>query len=645
LIKYLFAILLFSSVSVSAQRLKNNPKVSYDSIHVKGNRFIFIEDYAYYAHQDTVFVLLDTAEFHIRKNNLERTDKFYKSVESRMSKGKVSSLMYQYLFKTDKSVEPHDDESSSQRFYPYQNETITNIGYKYLNVFGSDINDTTKNNPNKWTNILNRSHVHTRKWVLRKNLLFKKNQRIIAENFVDSERLLRRLDYVKDARIYVLDQKSSKDSKVLVTSKDVFPYNFLINPNNDNGAKFGISNINIAGTGHELEYDNIADGGSDYYYRVRNVEGTFIDTELNYANYFRKNGFGISLKRDFLTQETKYAGGAAFSRYKFTETDFNPITDVTNTINYDLQYRDLWVGKAFETSVVSKLLGLKENTNAVVSFRVENSLFSNAPVADDFTNFRFHNRANYLLNIGLTSRVYYKDKFILLFGRTEDIPTGSAFGLVTGYQNGAFRNRVYLGVNFARGGYIPKFGYLNSIFSLGSFISNKEINDGVLKIGVDYFTKLFSFNQFKFRQFIELNFSQTIRPSEEIVLITQNDLGIRGISNYYHRSTTKFNIKLESLLFTPYNVLGFNMAILGFFDLTTTSNNKNTLFSNDVFAGMGGGIRLRNDNLAISTIQLRLGYYPSLPINGFSNLLNAATSTNLNIRDFNFGAPEIISFQ
>lgn len=643
--KYLFTIILFSNFSLFAQQQQKNPRVSYDSIHVKGNRFIFIEEYAYYAHRDTVFVLPDTVEFYIRKNSLERTDKFYQSVENRMSKKKVSSLMYQYLFKSKKNEEPHDDESSSQRFFPYQNDIITDIGYKYLEVFGSDINDTTKNNPNKWTNVLNKSHVHTRKWVLRKNLLFEKDRAIIAENLVDSERLLRRLDYVKDARIYVLDYKSSKNAKVLVTSKDVFPYNFLINPNNDNGARFGISNINIAGTGHELEYDNIADGGSDYYYRVRNVEGTFIDTELNYANYFRKNGFGISLKRDFLTQETKYAGGAAFSKYTFTEIDFNPITDVKNTINYDLQYRDLWVGKAFETSVVSKRLGLKENTNAVVSFRVENSRFSNAPIVDEFTNYRFHNRTNFLLNIGLTSRVYYKDKFILQFGRTEDIPTGSAFGLVTGYQRGAFRNRVYLGASFARGGYIPKFGYLNSIFSLGSFITNNELNDGVFKMGIDYFTKLFSFNQFKFRQFVEINIAQTIRPSEEVVLISQNDLGIRGVSNYYHRSTTKFNIKLESLLFTPYDVLGFNMAILGFFDLTATSNIKNDLFGNDLFAGMGGGIRLRNDNLAISTIQLRLGYYPSLPINGSSNLVNAATSTNLNIRDFNFGAPEVVSFR
>lgn len=636
--------LLYGSTSF-AQQFGKNPEHSLDTIRVKGNRFCFIGDHAYYIHKDTILVLPDTVEFYIRKNNMQRTDKFYNQVETKMSKHKASSLIYDFLFKSAQAHQPHNEESSEQRFTPFESESIKNIDYKFLKIFGSDINDTTINSPSKWAKPLNKIHIHTRKWVVKKNILFNHEEKIDPNVLVDTERLLRKLDYIKDARIFVHDHKKNKTADLVVATKDVFPYNFLVRPNNNNNALFGVSNINIAGIGHEVEYNNIKDGGSDFFYRVRNIEGTFIDSEVNYANHFIRTGYGIFLTKDFQTQDTKYAGGASFSQYEFGEFDFNPISDITSTFTYGRKYRDLWAARAFNTSFVSNFLGLKENTKAVASARIEYSDFFDRPTDAADTNFRYHDHTNFLLSLGLTSRIYYKDKFILQYGRTEDIPTGSAVGVVLGRQKGEFRNRMYLGFTYARGGYIKHFGYLNTLLSIGSFISEEVFNDGVFKISADYFTKLFTFNQFKFRQFIDISFAQAIDPSEEVILRTQNDLGIRGISGYYHHSTTKFNIKVESLLFTPASIMGFRLALFGFLDYTVTDNIRNPFFNKDSFLGVGGGIRLRNDNLAFSTIQLRVGFYPSLPINGANNWINVATSASLNIRDFDFKAPEVIPFR
>ncbi|MEP4091669.1 hypothetical protein [Reichenbachiella sp.] len=630
--------------SIYAQQFEENPDVLMDTIKVKGDRFIFLNDDAYYVRKDTVCIIPDTVDFYVRKNNMKKTDNFYSQVEKKMSKGKVSSMMYDYLFKSKNGNEPHGEESSEQRFTPYENESIKHIGYKPLPVFGSNINDTTINNPSRWEKPLNNVHVHTQEWIIRKNTLFEKNQKIDPDAMVDSERLLRRLDYIKDARIFVHETRRRREADVVVVAKDVFPYNFLYRPNNDNDALFGISNINIAGIGHELEYDYIKSGGSEFFYRIRNIEGTFIDAELNYASHFRKTGFGAFFERDFVTQETKYAGGVSFSRYEFGELNYEPTTDVTSEYFYDRKYEDIWVGRAFNTSVVSDFLGLEENTKAVASVRLEFSDFFDRPVTNADTNFRYHDKRNILFSLGLTSRVYFKDKFILQYGRTEDIPTGSALGIVIGRQKGEFKSRFYIGGNYARGGYIKQFGYLNSIFSLGGFIRNGSLEDGIFKIGMDYFTHLYPINQFKFRQFVNLDFSQAITPDEEYILSTQDHLGIRGLTNYYLRATTRLNIKAESLLFTPINVLGFRLATFAFFDYTMTSNSRNDFFGNDSFMGYGGGIRLRNDNLAISTIQLRVGFYPSAPINTSVSTVGFSTSTQLNIRDFDFRAPEIIPF-
>ncbi len=641
--KYFYSLLLLFYLSSPGQEIKENPEHTIDTVHVKGDRFIFVGEDAYYVKNDSTLFLPDTVEFYIRKNNMERTDAFYKGLEGKLTKRKISRLVYEQLFISHKKDEPHNEGSSSQRFIAYENERMKELRYKYLNVFGSDINDTIADNSNRWTNLLNKSHIHTRRWVVRKNLLFKAGDLISPDSLVNSERLLRRQQFIKDARIYVDEKVRNREADVIITTKDVFPYNFLLNPNNNNGARFGISNINIAGIGHELEYNNIRDGGSEWFYRVRNIEGTFIDGELNISDHFRKTGFGVFLEREFITPQTKYAGGFSLSGYEFGEFDFNPTTDVTSTFTYDLDHRDFWVGRSFTTSLVSSLLGMTENTRAVLAAKIETSDFSDRPPTDATTNFRYHDRTNLLFSLGLTSRSYYKDKFILQYGRTEDIPTGSALGIVFGRQNGEFEDRTYFGFNYARGGYIRKIGYLNAILSVGSFF-DEDLENGVFKIGADYYTRLFPINQFRFRQFVDFNLTNAINPDEETILSTQDHIGISGVTNYYHRSTSRLNFKSTSLLFTPAYILGFRLAVFSFLDFTITTNKRNDFFGRDAFFGFGGGLSLRNDNLAISTIQLRLGVYPNVPINASTDFFNIATSTDFTIRDFDFKAPEIVPF-
>ncbi|WP_420580326.1 hypothetical protein [Reichenbachiella sp.] len=613
-----------------------------DTIKVKADRFVFINDSAYYAKVDTVFILPDTTDFYVRKNNMQRSQEFYQQVEQKMSKSKLSNLMYDYMFVHNES--PKTEELHEQRFMPYERETISSIGFKSLPIFGSTVKDTTIYNPSKWVAPWNKIHIHTQNWVIRKNLTFKTGEHINPNSFVDSERLIRRLKYVKDARIMLLEHSNQKKADVVVVTQDVFPYSLLLSPNNDNDALFGISHSNIGGIGHEFEYDYIRDGGSDFFYRVPNILGTFIDGRLNYAKHFRRDGVSANFERDFVTQEMKYAGGALFSRYIYGEYNYEPISEVTSTYKYDEQYSNFWLGRAFKTNIKTNMLGIDAVTNAVASAGIEYSNFFDRPIVSADTNYRYHDKTTYLISLGLSARNYYKDRFIIQYGRTEDIPTGSAIGVVAGYQQAEFNDRIYLGFNYARGGYVKGFGYINAIASWGSFVGDNGFENGIIRMGADYFTSLISINQIKLRQFVDITLSQSINPYEEYILNTESDLGIRGVRNYYLRATTKFNIKLETVVFTPINLVQFRLATFAFFDYTVTKNIRNDFFDKDHFMGIGGGIRLRNDNLAISTIQIRLGYYPSTPINASTSTFDFSTSSLLNIRDFDFRAPQIIPF-
>lgn len=649
---YLYRIFIFVllsqciSISNAIAQDVAKPQLRTDTVKVKADRFIFIEDYVYYIARDTVLYLHDTVDYYIRKNNLEKTDKFYSQVEQKMSRTKLSRLMYGVFFQNSDGVKQHGEELSEMRFITSQGKTIKKTQLQHLDVFGTNINDTSIHSTNKYLTSANKVHIHTRPWVKRKNLTFKEGDKVNPSDLVNSERLLRRLDYIKDARIFVDNQggRGAKRAKVIVVTKDVFPYNVLLSTNNNNSGVWGLSNINIAGIGHELEYNYIREGGSEFFYRVRNIGGTFIDSELIYANNLFRSGYGGNLDRQFVTQKTKYAGGFELSSFKFSDLDFDENTEEINRFFYDRYFRDIWVGRALATNIKSSLLGFNSKANVVISGRISKEDFSNGPITTPDTNFFLHDKRNFLIGIGLQSRQYYKDKFVISYGRTEDIPTGSSLGIVMGYQSAEFQNRYYLEFNYARGGYLNDFGYLNGILSLGEFFGSDGLTDGIMKIELDYFTRLYPFGQFKFRQFINITYTQALRPQEDILLRNQRDLGIRGASLFFLKTTGLFNIKFESLLFTPINFVGFRMATFAFLDASISTNDKSSTTNTEVYSGMGVGIRLRNDNLAFSTIQLRFGYYPSVPQNANNYNYNVATSTNLNIRDFDFKEPEILSF-
>lgn len=65
-------------------------------------------------------------------------------------------------------------------------------------------------------------------------------------------------------------------------------------------------------------------------------------------------------------------------------------------------------------------------------------------------------------------------------------------------------------------------------------------------------------------------------------------------------------LNTETVVFTPYQPLGFRIAVFGFADFGLIGYSPN-IFKNDFFTSFGLGVRLRNERLVFNTIQIRLG--------------------------------------
>ncbi|MFY0651412.1 MAG: hypothetical protein JXQ96_05235 [Cyclobacteriaceae bacterium] len=653
----LLAITNFLIINESyAQKASKGKQSRYDSVRVKAGHFFVIEKDAYYAANDTVFVLPDTLNYYQKKHHLNQSNKFYNSLVEKLSNKKYSNLLYKLIFEKEeerqakqKAEEATSFEKSRLRYNQYNGHQIGSINLKKLKVFGTNVDDTTKLETSLITRTINKLHFDTRDKIIQHNLLVENGSKINAIELADNERLIRQLDYIKDARIYVREPQGSDAANLYVVTRDVFPLKFDYTTDDEtNNSSIGISNINLFGTGHELENNLVINDpgestfGYDGYYRVRNIQGTFITGELNYVSTFRSKGIGVKAFRPFYTPDVLHAGGVEISHKEHNQLRaYDNVSDSIITIHHRENLQDVWFARSFKAIHLPAILKQRERLRFIVSGRITKRFFHDRPEVRTDMNEAFHRRTNILFSAGLSSRGYYKDRLIRNFGRTEDIPVGTSIQLTSGMQFGEFFNRNYLGLEFSEGDVIQKFGYLKGKFRLGGFFRKGNLEQGVFNLGTEYFSKLYNFNLYRLRQFVTIDYIKGIRRKSQDFININDTNGITGLYNFYLTGTERFFVKTESVLFTPFFLGGFRTAFLGFFDLAVINSDR----AGDVYYGAGFGLRLKNDNLAFNTIQLRLGFYPSLPFEPASTGFSFSTVGNLGLRDFDISRPKIVRFR
>lgn len=498
-------------------------------------------------------------------------------------------------------------------------------------------------------------HVKTHRRIIYNNLSIDEKELIQAQELADNERILRRLPFIKDARILIGESNNGPGLRTTVITRDVFPLRFDINPSDIADTRFGISTINLFGTGHELESDIILNDrgdrkiGHDTYLIIRNIAGSFITASLNRANSFSKEGTGVSFLREFYTPNTLYAGGAELSRYTIRDLRLrngqilSPLTEIDSAfvVSRTRNTQDLWVGRAYKGNNLPAFLDLKR-WRIVAAARINRVNFTDRPEATATENEIFHDRTRLLFSVGLSSRNYYKDVLVNFFGRTEDIPAGSLIQLTGGYEYGEFRNRPYLGLRLTKGDFIGNIGYVRGELNTGGFFNKGRFELGVVQTKVGYFTRLFTYRFLKIRHFLDIQYTAGIRRDDLEIIDLDDRQGIRGFSSIQLSGTRRFLMKQESVFFTPLYIAGFRVATFTFFDLGFLNG---TQFSGKLYSALGFGVRLRNENLAFNTIQLRFAYYPSPPIDMDDYGFTFSTKIAVPVEDFDLKEPDVVQFR
>jgi hypothetical protein len=594
----------------------------------------------------------------------------YTTVEQYSRRSKVARFIYRALFRplgTEEYPELSEKDIQEASYHASaQGRIIRNIRIHTLDPFGYSISDTGKSAGNKLMQAGNFLHPKTKPSVIKGLLLFKEKQIYDSAFVKESERLIRSRSYIRD--VFLTTTRVSGDS-VDIDLRALDVWSLIpaagVSPS---AVSVALKDLNFAGSGHLLEVSSRWEKPSGTNitrlgYLLPNIKNTYTSLNLQYhfspnSNILETGNFdnffyspvsynpqylfsqnqnilkSVEINRPFYSPVTKWAGGIFLGQMITTQSY---ITDSLQFVSQKTNIQDYWIGRSWQLNRWDR----KNDriTSLVFAGRLIRTINpSRSPESADAGIFR--NQTYYFVSANLTSRKYFRDRYIFNYGKTEDVPAGRTAGITIGkeYQQ---QNRYYIGLNTSMGTFYS-FGYLGAQLSYGTFRGPQGFQQGMVSGRVTYFTRLLSIGNWRIRQFVSPSFIFGIHslPADNQPL----KIGIKGFESLESHASNLVVISLQTQSYAPWNLAGFHFGPYFFSHLGIISREPFQGDSrNRIYSLMGIGILIKNDYLMFRTFQLSLSFYPYVPGSG-NNIFkaNAYKTTDYGFRDFEVLKPGII---
>lgn len=507
-----------------------------------------------------------------------------------------------------------------------------------LDPFGTSINKPELEVGRRSDRILNSTHYKTRESVIRSYLLFNIGDTVSQIVLEETERALRKLPFIYDALVECI-MISEDEAAIRVITRDDYSlggdfhkretYNELV-----------LFERNLAGNAHELEFgipfehDKIAFSGFRSNYKINNISGSFSNLDLFLMLSHKERRYGFNLSRDFISASSEYAGSA---------TVFETVTTTRTTPDGDYEpleysFQDYWLARSF-------LIDRQSLTRIIIGMRYIHNNVYKRPEIDPYSFLSLQKYKLFLSSISYSRQNFMKTNYLYNYGRTEDVPYGMITHFTTGREISEFRERTWIGTGITAGGTPFNKGYFKASLSTGLFLNEMKGEQGLIDISVSYFTELMEIGDWRIRNFISTSYTQGFNRYSDEYLVLDGESSVTGFKNDSLMGSRRLTLNLETVLFSPVRLYGFGMVIFGFADMGILGTTSNSILPEAPVTAIGTGLRLRNDNLVISTFQIRIGYYPNLPENSRVSAFSVSGEKLLKPGNFDASPPEIIQYR
>ena len=517
------------------------------------------------------------------------------------------------------STRPRDtivNERSTDPFSKYSGKIIRNIKIDHIG-FEKSIYDPNKKVKSTMARIANSLHTGTREKIIRNHLFFSRNQPLNPFKLADNERFLRDRDFILDSRITVMPVNGEEGDSVdvVVLTRDVFSIGGTIGGSFPSAPKIGVYDANVDSRGQRLEFTALVDQdrnpkfGYSLLYRKSSVLGSLANmtlyyTQLNDARSFGQEtefAYGLKLDRPLVSPYTRLAGGIEISR-NWSENVYDE-PDST-FLNYRYKLFDGWIG--YNIGIHQEITN---RNRRFLTFRYVDGYYLDQPEQPEYEeDKRYNNIYGALTEFSFYRQNFYRTRYVFGFGRTEDIPDGFTLGFTGGYISQLRLARPYAAIKLNYGGASKKGNFHRLTLQTGGYMRNGKSEDVVVQAGGAYFSKLWGAGMYKMRNYVATTYTQLFRHRiNDWLDIGRNE--IPGFRTDSLEADKRMSLHLESVVFTPWSLLGFRFAPFIAIDMTAVDCIY-CVEPSEVYWGLSSGIRTRNENLIFGTVELKVTYIP-----------------------------------
>ena len=534
----------------------------------------------------------------------------------RLFKGKPNPLIDSTSITINKSIKSIASQEGKRINSIY-------IEHKHFGTFG--FSDTIYKQ-NALTKFANSLHNFTKENTIRKNLFFHENEYMNPLVIAYNEKWLRDLPFIQDARIIAFPLLNDSNSVDLyIVTKDVFPFGASLQFKNIDAydASATVENINDMGNAftifHNFDANRKDKAGIGVNYTSRNILGSFIDINIgantldkNYANY-ENTSSSIYLKGTLplLNPLSKWTGGFEWSlsnnKNEFPDKWSDSI--YSSSLQYKLAHFDSWMGY----QLFRKPWNYNNDVNRhFVQFRYLQNDFKSRPenyLAQIDRNYQ--NISAYLFSYTLFNQKIIRTQYLYGFGRNEDLPTGKSLTITTGQYKRENTDLPYLGIQLESYKLLNNEGFRHTLVSSGGSYADKQIVDFKFLASVEQISRLHYLESgFKYRNILNLSFAETLKNKFNDVLLINSIYGIPQLNKERIKGGTRLSANWESIWYNSKSFYGFRQSLFAFANVTYIRTVGDPIASGDIYSAIGGGSRIRNENLIFGTVEIKGFYFP-----------------------------------
>lgn len=491
--------------------------------------------------------------------------------------------------------------------------------------FGNDVDRPIFQKNNALIKFANQLHDKTNKKTIAKNIFIKVDEPLNPLLVAYNEKWLRDLGYIQDARILAFPNKEDTNKvDIFVVTKDILPIggNFNVKETNAYELKLNTENVNDLGNAfsisHNYDHERKTVSGWGFDYTTRNILGSFLDLKTgaksytdNYANRMASaSNVFISGNKPLLHPLDRWVYGFDIRQEK-NRNAYKTWSDsfYINSLQYQLRHFDANIG--YQLFIKNKIYQ-NDNLRYFVQLRYLENDFITRPIQYlDQIDRNYQSIQAYFGSFTLFKQKIIRTQYLYGFGRNEDLPTGKSLMITTGHYNREGQSLPYLGIQLDSYKLLKNESFRRAKLNIGSSYIDQQLQDFRFLASIENISKIHYLESgYRYRQIINLSFAQTLKNKFNEALLINSIYGIPQLNRERIRGGTRITANWESIWYNSRTFFGFRKAPFIFANLTYIRTVSEPIKNGDIYSALGGGIRVRNENLILGTIELKGFYFP-----------------------------------